>query len=69
MESKKEIGIETIPCASGWCGKIVESEDVAKEGELFFFNAIKRHRLVIRKLNLQVLLLIELISRREPCHL
>ncbi|KAJ8965240.1 hypothetical protein NQ317_006206 [Molorchus minor] len=22
-ESKQEIGVETIPCASGWCGKIV----------------------------------------------
>lgn len=33
VENKQEIGIETIPCASGWCGKIVESEDVSKEGE------------------------------------
>ncbi|XP_072386868.1 UPAR/Ly6 domain-containing protein rtv-like [Diabrotica undecimpunctata] len=31
VENKQEIGIETVPCASGWCGKIVESEDAAKE--------------------------------------
>ncbi|KAJ8956174.1 hypothetical protein NQ318_020725, partial [Aromia moschata] len=31
VENKEEIGVETIPCASGWCGKIVESEDAAKE--------------------------------------
>ncbi|XP_056642708.1 uncharacterized protein LOC130902699 [Diorhabda carinulata] len=31
VENKLEIGIETVPCASGWCGKIVESEDAAKE--------------------------------------
>ncbi|CAH1105070.1 unnamed protein product, partial [Psylliodes chrysocephalus] len=31
IENKLEIGIETVPCASGWCGKIVESEDAAKE--------------------------------------
>nr|XP_023029801.1 uncharacterized protein LOC111517770 [Leptinotarsa decemlineata] len=31
VENKQEIGIETIPCASGWCGKIVESENSAKE--------------------------------------
>lgn len=32
VENKQEIGVETVPCASGWCGKIVESEDAAKEG-------------------------------------
>ncbi|KAG5890810.1 hypothetical protein JTB14_008251 [Gonioctena quinquepunctata] len=31
VENKQEIGVETVPCASGWCGKIVESEDAAKE--------------------------------------
>ncbi|ERL91940.1 hypothetical protein D910_09263, partial [Dendroctonus ponderosae] len=31
VENKQEIGIETVPCASGWCGKIVESENAAKE--------------------------------------
>lgn len=33
VENKQEIGIETVPCASGWCGKIVESENAAKEGK------------------------------------
>ncbi|XP_049826032.1 uncharacterized protein LOC126266301 [Aethina tumida] len=30
-EPKSKIGIDTIPCASGWCGKIVESENALKE--------------------------------------
>lgn len=32
VENKLEIGVETVPCASGWCGKILESEDALKEG-------------------------------------
>ncbi|XP_060531412.1 uncharacterized protein LOC132705038 [Cylas formicarius] len=31
VENKQEIGVETVPCASGWCGKIVESENALKE--------------------------------------
>ncbi|VEN34908.1 unnamed protein product [Callosobruchus maculatus] len=31
VEAKQEIGVQTVPCASGWCGKIVETEDTAKE--------------------------------------
>lgn len=27
-----ERGIETVPCASGWCGKILETENALKEG-------------------------------------
>ncbi|XP_030767704.1 uncharacterized protein LOC115891400 [Sitophilus oryzae] len=31
VESKQEIGVETAPCPSGWCGKIVETENALKE--------------------------------------
>ncbi|KAF7267317.1 hypothetical protein GWI33_019437 [Rhynchophorus ferrugineus] len=31
VENKQEIGVESVPCASGWCGKIVESENALKE--------------------------------------
>ncbi|CAG9820146.1 unnamed protein product [Phaedon cochleariae] len=31
VEKKLEIGVEAVPCASGWCGKIVESEESSKE--------------------------------------
>ncbi|CAH0560903.1 unnamed protein product [Brassicogethes aeneus] len=31
VEMKREVGVEIVPCASGWCGKIVESESSAKE--------------------------------------
>lgn len=34
VENKQEIGVETVPCASGWCGKILESEDALKEGTI-----------------------------------
>lgn len=30
-----ERGVETSPCASGWCGKIVESENDVKEGNVY----------------------------------
>lgn len=33
-QAEVERGIETIPCASGWCGKIVETENALKEGKL-----------------------------------
>jgi hypothetical protein len=28
-----EKGVEAIPCASGWCGKMLETENPLKEGE------------------------------------
>ncbi|XP_050299810.1 uncharacterized protein LOC126738489 [Anthonomus grandis grandis] len=31
VENKGEEGVETVPCASGWCAKIVESENGPKE--------------------------------------
>lgn len=30
---KDERGVEAQPCASGWCGKIIESETAFKEGK------------------------------------
>lgn len=27
-----EKGVEAVPCASGWCGKILETENPLKEG-------------------------------------
>lgn len=29
---ENERGVETVPCSSGWCGKIIESENDFKEG-------------------------------------
>lgn len=31
-----EKGVETVPCASGWCGKILETENALKEGKTIF---------------------------------
>lgn len=45
VENKQAIGIETIPCASGWCGKILESEDLTKEGEAVSVNINKCKKL------------------------
>lgn len=30
---EQERGVETVPCASGWCGKILETENALKEGK------------------------------------
>ncbi|XP_017779974.1 PREDICTED: uncharacterized protein LOC108565170 [Nicrophorus vespilloides] len=30
-QADEEKGVDTIPCASGWCGKIVETENALKE--------------------------------------
>lgn len=32
-QAENEPGIEAIPCASGWCGKILETENALKEGK------------------------------------
>lgn len=31
-----EKGVEAVPCVSGWCGKIIESQNL-NNGELFCF--------------------------------
>lgn len=35
---ENEKGVETVPCASGWCGKILETENALKEGRYFDFD-------------------------------
>lgn len=47
IESKDVKGVEMSPCASGWCGKIVETESNApKEGKILFYN--KRRSIIIK---------------------
>lgn len=33
-QAEHEAGIEVQPCASGWCGKILETENALKEGNI-----------------------------------
>lgn len=35
-----ERGVETVPCASGWCGKILETENALKEGKKIIFKIL-----------------------------
>lgn len=34
-QAESEPGVEAVPCASGWCGKILETENALKEGLSF----------------------------------
>lgn len=38
-----EKGVDAVPCVSGWCGKIIESQNL-NNGELFCFHIyIRQH--------------------------